>query len=595
MEKFFHKKKPNNNDAATPTSGNKRNAPDPSSNPSSASRNSQPSSGSSGGGGGGGGINLLRPVSSSASSSTGGVSRPSILGARPSPSSVSSGGNPFAPSMFLSNRNEKETSSEFAPQQQRPPPPPSPAQQRPFLQLGAPSPTPRFGAHTAPSSTASDAESGGGNPRGALSGFGCFKSSFFGDPPSANRPAKAQTPPPAAGSTSAPPDDCGAATINSDVNDTSGTKLGKVTSLGKAEGAEGTSLGEGGSAGSVSTRDGKAGGGGRGSFLGKFSRGGSNIATRDGDADDKDSRPDASTANSAEKQLKSPPSALLEKHGKQHGPASAPQQPKPPGLSMLRRPSLSRGGGGGGGTEGSNADRFDVGGRRRETGEGGREIGGRERGDNMRSGNGVSAGGGERLDMGNGEMGFPTESDSGGFELADGGRRDTGNGDPARGAGTLDMRNGEMGFPGAPEPGDDGMGLAPSVARPLAAGPKRSSVGAKPTTVAGDNGDHSSSAAEDDSQRHGSSGRNDVMGLLDDEADAEETRAKMAQREEWIRQKDAAMARFRRECAAEVDRVKLLMEEHVAELETLLDAELVDALDDTIGEKIEHNQREKAR
>lgn len=58
----------------------------------------------------------------------------------------------------------------------------------------------------------------------------------------------------------------------------------------------------------------------------------------------------------------------------------------------------------------------------------------------------------------------------------------------------------------------------------------RSSVGAKPTTVAGDNGDHSSSAAEDDSQRHGSSGRNDVMGLLDDEADAEETRAKMVSR-----------------------------------------------------------------
>ena len=140
---------------------------------------------------------------------------------------------------------------------------------------------------------------------------------------------------------------------------------------------------------------------------------------------------------------------------------------------MLRRPSLSRGGGGGGGTEGSNADRFDVGGRRRETGEGGREIGARERADNMRSGNGVSASGEERLDMGNGEMGFPTESDSGGFELGDGGRRDTGNGGPARGAGTLDMRNGEMGFPGSPESRDDGMGLAPSVARPLAAGPKR--------------------------------------------------------------------------------------------------------------------------
>lgn len=38
-----------------------------------------------------------------------------------------------------------------------------------------------------------------------------------------------------------------------------------------------------------------------------------------------------------------------------------------------------------------------------------------------------------------------------------------------------------------------------------------------------------------------------------------------------------------------------LMEEHVAELETLLDAELVDALDDTIGEKIEDNHREKTR
>lgn len=38
-----------------------------------------------------------------------------------------------------------------------------------------------------------------------------------------------------------------------------------------------------------------------------------------------------------------------------------------------------------------------------------------------------------------------------------------------------------------------------------------------------------------------------------------------------------------------------LIEEHVAELETLLDAELVDALDDTIGEKIEDNQREKTR
>lgn len=37
------------------------------------------------------------------------------------------------------------------------------------------------------------------------------------------------------------------------------------------------------------------------------------------------------------------------------------------------------------------------------------------------------------------------------------------------------------------------------------------------------------------------------------------------------------------------------MEQHMAELETMLDGELVDALDDTIGQKIEENHREKTR
>lgn len=37
------------------------------------------------------------------------------------------------------------------------------------------------------------------------------------------------------------------------------------------------------------------------------------------------------------------------------------------------------------------------------------------------------------------------------------------------------------------------------------------------------------------------------------------------------------------------------MEEYIAELETRLDGELVDALDDAIGQKMEENQQEKTR
>lgn len=41
--------------------------------------------------------------------------------------------------------------------------------------------------------------------------------------------------------------------------------------------------------------------------------------------------------------------------------------------------------------------------------------------------------------------------------------------------------------------------------------------------------------------------------------------------------------------------LRLLMEEYIVELETRLDGELVDALDDAIGQKMEENKQEKIR
>ena len=274
MEQFLLKKP--NNGMVIPTSGNKRNAPDPSSTPTTAARNSQsPSTSSSSNSG-----NLLclsRPVSSSSPSSTGAM-RPSILGARPSPASVSSG-NSFASAMFMAR--SEEASSEFSPQQQqqqqrRAPSPTPPAQQRPFLQLGAPSPTPRFGAHTALSSTTSDNGNGlgGGNTlQGGLSGFGRFKSSFFGDSPStASGPAEAQAAPsPAVEAASAATCD----TANGEMRDLSANP-GKAVSP-HSMGGDG---GEG--VGGVS-RESKTGD--RASILGKKSRMGNNTASRPPDAD----------------------------------------------------------------------------------------------------------------------------------------------------------------------------------------------------------------------------------------------------------------------------------------------------------------------
>lgn len=41
--------------------------------------------------------------------------------------------------------------------------------------------------------------------------------------------------------------------------------------------------------------------------------------------------------------------------------------------------------------------------------------------------------------------------------------------------------------------------------------------------------------------------------------------------------------------------VRGLMEKHISELEARMDGELVDALDDSISQKIEDNSREKTR
>lgn len=143
----------------------------------------------------------------------------------------------------------------------------------------------------------------------------------------------------------------------------------------------------------------------------------------------------ASTTSKPAEKAKTPGSLP----GKHQG-ASAPplpQQQKPHSLTMLRRPSLARGGGGS--TEGGSGEngRFDVGG------------GGR--GDNTRNRNGGPAGGGEER-MGRGDS---ARNRSGG---------DTG------GEERLGMGNGDMGFRAAEEAKDEGVGgLDPPVARPLAA------------------------------------------------------------------------------------------------------------------------------
>ena len=120
-------------------------------------------------------------------------------------------------------------------------------------------------------------------------------------------------------------------------------------------------------------------------------------------------RPVASTTPKPAEKYRKSPGALP---GKQQGTSAAPspQQPKHPSLTMLRRPSLARGGGGS--TEGSGENRFDVGAGRGDNarnGNGGPAGGGGEkleREENTRNGSGGRAGGEERLGPGNGEMGF---------------------------------------------------------------------------------------------------------------------------------------------------------------------------------------------
>ncbi|CAB1107986.1 unnamed protein product [Ectocarpus sp. CCAP 1310/34] len=112
--------------------------------------------------------------------------------------------------------------------------------------------------------------------------------------------------------------------------------------------------------------------------------------------------------------------------------------------------------------------------------------------------------------------------------------------------------------------------------------------------------------SEDEEQQHEENGNadaleaadtvdNDMFQLADAEEDAERNKAKMDQCEALVRQKQEALARFRRDCEAEVERIKAVMEEHVAQLELKLKGEIQVSLDGTVKAKIEHNHRDKSR
>ncbi|CBJ29828.1 expressed unknown protein [Ectocarpus siliculosus] len=110
--------------------------------------------------------------------------------------------------------------------------------------------------------------------------------------------------------------------------------------------------------------------------------------------------------------------------------------------------------------------------------------------------------------------------------------------------------------------------------------------------------------SEDEEQQHEENGTADALEaadnvdddrfqLVDAEEDAERTKAKMDQCEAWVRQKQEALARFRRDCEAEVKRIKAVMEEHVGQLELKLKGEMQVSLDGFVEAKIEHNHRDK--
>ncbi|CAM9123170.1 unnamed protein product [Ectocarpus fasciculatus] len=111
---------------------------------------------------------------------------------------------------------------------------------------------------------------------------------------------------------------------------------------------------------------------------------------------------------------------------------------------------------------------------------------------------------------------------------------------------------------------------------------------------------------EDEEQQHEENGNpgaleavdnvdDDMFQLADAEEDAERTKAKLDQCEAWVSQKREALARFCRECEAEVKHIKAVMEEHVGHLERKLEGEIQAALDETVKAKIEHNHRDKHR
>ncbi|CAN0523538.1 unnamed protein product [Ectocarpus sp. 12 AP-2014] len=112
--------------------------------------------------------------------------------------------------------------------------------------------------------------------------------------------------------------------------------------------------------------------------------------------------------------------------------------------------------------------------------------------------------------------------------------------------------------------------------------------------------------SEDEEQQHEENGNadaleaadnvdDDMFQLVDAEEDAERTKAKMDQCGALVRQKQEALARFRRDCEAEVKRIKEVMEEHVGQLELKLKGEIQLSLDGTVKAKIEHNHRDKSR
>eukprot|EP00903_Cladosiphon_okamuranus_P008161 g7860.t1 len=119
--------------------------------------------------------------------------------------------------------------------------------------------------------------------------------------------------------------------------------------------------------------------------------------------------------------------------------------------------------------------------------------------------------------------------------------------------------------------------------------------------VDADGGSRLDGVAGDDREDDGDGDADDDDGdeggfrLLDAETDAQESRAKTTQRQLWIRRKDAAMTKFRRDCEVEVARIKSAVEDHVREMEDMLDEELILALDGSIAERVAENHREKIR